>query len=347
MTRTFVHAGESVTWPWGSNTPTLKRRLIVAAAIAVSASVIFYVIHFLYAGPPGVSPMHSDFSPVWYGAKILRGGQSPYDLIGPGLQIESQWNAYYPATAYVLAIPFTVISEESASVVFVGLSSFLLAFGSTRDSWHRLPMFASIPFLTGAILGQLSVLVTAILFLPWLAVISCAKPQIALPFVITSRRRMLIAVGGGIVVLLVSLVLLPRWPSQWLGLLRNSPQFRPAVFNLGGPLILLVLLKWKRPEAWIIAVMALMPQTWFPYNWIALLTLPDSYRGACLLCIVTSVGGLAGEYAVYGIANAEAWRVGGAYSVAFAYLPATFMVLRRPNLTTGRRSSVLHSHALR
>lgn len=322
---------ESVVWPWGRNNPSKQKRLIVAGIIALLTSTIFYVIHFVNQGPPSASPMNSDFSLIWYGARLLSHGGNPYELIGPGLQIEHRWNALYPATAYILAIPLTLIGERWASVVFTAISSFLLAFGATRDSWHRLPMFASVAFLTGAILGQLSVLMTAVLFLPWLAVISCAKPQTALPLVITSRRRLLIAVAGGVAVLATSLILLPEWPRQWFRLVQASSHLRPPILSFGGFLILLALVRWKRAEAWIVVTMALMPQTWYPYNWIVFLALPNTFRQACVLGIVSSIGGLAGEYAVYGMPVAQASSVGGAFSVAFAYLPATLMILRRPN----------------
>jgi hypothetical protein len=332
-------SGNSAGWPWGENKPTPRRRLIVSAAIALVSCVVFYVIHFANPSAGPDSPMHSDFSLIWYGAEFIRSGQNPYELIGPGLQIESQWNALYPATAYVLAIPLTLLGEKWASVVFAGLSSFLLVFGATRGSWHRLPMFASAAFITGMILGQISVLMAAILFLPLLAVVSCAKPQVALPLVITSRRRLLIAGAGGLVVLALTLVLLPGWPGQWFSLVQASSHLRPPIVNFGGPLIMLVLLRWRRPEAWIIAVMALMPQTWYPYNWIVLLALADNYREAGIISIFSSIGALAGEYAVYGLSTAEVSRIGGAFAVAFAFLPATLMVLRRPNVRPDSRLS--------
>ncbi|MEO8193385.1 MAG: hypothetical protein ABI681_06010 [Gemmatimonadales bacterium] len=337
MTQAPASIENRVAWPWGTNEPTTRKRVVVAATIAVLMCATFYVIHFVNQVLDPAQPMHSDFSPVWYGAHALREGQNPYDLIGPGMQIQSRWPALYPATAYVLALPFTLIGEKWASVLFVGVSSFLLVFGATRDSWHRLPMFASVPFLTGIILGQLSVIITAVLFLPWLAVISCAKPQIALPMIITSKQRILIAAVGGAVVLGISLIMLPGWPQQWLGFVRHTPQFRPPIVNFGGFLILLILLRWRRPETWIIATMAVMPQSWYPYNWIVLLAVPNTYREAMLLTIISSAGGLAGEYAVYGMPRLAMWQVGGAFSVAFAYLPATLMILGRPNIRDAQR----------
>jgi hypothetical protein len=307
-------------WPWGANKPAPGRRAAVATTIAVLASIGFVVIHFPHLRVPDPTVrMHSDFSPIWYGAKLLAEGRNPYALIGPDMEIQSRWPALYPATAYVLALPLTLLREEVASVVFVFVSSFLLVFGATRHSWHLLPIFASVPFLNATILGQWSMLMTAVVFLPWLAFIACAKPQAGLPAVISSPRRTAIAVGGGILVLAVSLVILPSWPVEWLRLVSHSGQFRAPVMNLRGFgfVILLVLFRWRRPESWMVATMAVLPQAWFPYNWLLLLTLADTYREALVLTILMSVGGLAGEYVVFGMAALKAARVGGAFSAVY------------------------------
>jgi hypothetical protein len=178
-------------------------------------------------------------------------------------------------------------------------------------------------------------LMTAVIFLPWLAFLACAKPQTGLPAVIGARLRILMAVAGGIPIFLISLWLLPGWPSSWLKLVRHTTHLRAPVLNFGGFLIALILLRWRRADAWLVASMALLPQTWFPYNWLMLLALPTTYREACILSIVSSIGGLAGEYAVYGMPPLQAARVGGAFAVAFAYLPATLLILRRRNESTG------------
>jgi hypothetical protein len=325
------HRIEKVSWPWGTNEPALRTRLAVSVGISVVLCLGFYATHYWNQPFSPAQPIRSDFSQLWYGAQALLHGKSPYEIIGPGLAVEYRWPATYPATAYLLAIPFTLLSEQWAAELFVGLGSFLLVFGATRRSWHLLPIFASGPFITGLMIGQVSVLITAILFLPSLAFLACVKPQVALPFLIT-KRRVMIAIVAGLIALLITLVILPRWPAQWLGRIASMPQFRPPVMRLGGFLILLVLLRWRRPEAMIVALMAVMPQTWYPYNWLPLLALASTYREACILTIVASVGTVAGEYAVYGLPSNEVVSVGGGYGVAFAYLPAVWMILRRPNI---------------
>jgi hypothetical protein len=63
-------------FPWGSNNPTVNERIIVALVLAAMASAVNY---FRAAEKGGIS----DFTPLWYGARMLLHGQNPYLLIGP------------------------------------------------------------------------------------------------------------------------------------------------------------------------------------------------------------------------------------------------------------------------
>ena len=66
----------------------------------------------------GMMPGPSDFSPVWYGAHTLLHGTNPYATFGPGLAFNYDWHLNYPATAFVAALPFGLLSEPNASIVF-------------------------------------------------------------------------------------------------------------------------------------------------------------------------------------------------------------------------------------
>jgi hypothetical protein len=314
-------------FPWGSNNPTLSERILVALVIAAAAAAVNY---FRAAEKGGVS----DFTPVWYGAKMLMHGENPYLLIGPHRLIQTPTPLVYPAPAFVTVIPLTVLSFPAAGAVFVFLSTALLAWGITADGWHRLPIFPSVAFLTSAQLGQWSILMTAALFIPAVAFIAVAKPQASLPIVgSTSSRRIVIAAAiGGVILIATSFALLPDWPVEWLKLVGSTDYFTPPILRMGGILVALVLVRWKRREAWLVFIAACLPQTWYPYNGLLLLAVAETYREACFLSLFSSAAWMAVYLFVPGQMRSEETRATwSAVLLATSYLPAVIIVLRRPN----------------
>lgn len=315
-------------FPWGRNRPTHAQRLLVAAIIATAAIGITLSQYAQNSG------FRSDFGIVWFGARSLLDGIDPYPLVGPGLLYDWGWPLLYPATALVAGIPLAGLSEQQAAVTFVWLSTFALAYGATSDSWHRVPLFASEAFVASAKLAQWSILLSAALFIPALAAFVAVKPHTGLSIVATTpfRRAIVAAFVGSAILLTVSLIALPTWPFEWLALLKTADHMRPPVTRLGGVFILLVLLRWRRPEAWLVFTMACLPQGWGWYGTLLLLTIPCTFREACTLAIVTSAGSLLGPYLIGEVESLDAFhRAVGAIMVASVYLPVTLLVMRRPN----------------
>jgi hypothetical protein len=217
--------------------------------------------------------------------------------------------------------------------MFVALSTFALAYGSTRDSWHRLPMFASVAFLSSAHLAQWSILFTAALFIPWLSIVFPAKPQLGIAILggMSSRRTITLAAISTVVLLSVSVLLVPTWPMEWIGLVRNAGQLVPPLLRPGGFLLLIVLLKWRRPEAWLVALVAAMPQTSYPYNLLPLLAIAATYHEACFLSLASSVGAFAATYLTDAVGGSVGSSAASAVMIALGYLPASLVVLRRSN----------------
>src|SRR4029079_8742835 len=166
----------------------------------------------------------TDFSQLKFGAEAILRGADPYKLVGMGQVFESRWPVMYPATAYVAAIPFTPLSDITAGALFIALGAFLLAYGSTAGTWHRLPMFFSYAFMHNVQLAQWSPLMSAMLFLPWLAVFAVVKANQALPILFSSpsRRSIQAAAVGGIALFAISVVLFPQWLWEWLRIVRGG-----------------------------------------------------------------------------------------------------------------------------
>jgi hypothetical protein len=323
-------------FPWGDNNPSLRARLIFALLLGLAAGAYLYGHLLLHPSS------HTDFSQARFGADALLHGANPYALAGPGLVFDSPRTVLYPAFAYAAAIPFTLFTDHIASALFVCVSTFLLAFGATKGSWHRLPMFPSMAFIMSVQLAQWSTLMTAAFFIPVIAFFGSVKPQSIIPVLAGNRSRagFVAAVIGTVVLGVTSFVLIPSWPTLWWAAIRGNHDLAPPVLRLGGVVILIVLLRWRRPESWLIATMALMPQTWGWYNVLLLLVVADTYREACILSLVSSAGAWIAVILIDGSAPAT-YPDWGAMMVAFAYLPAVIAVLRRPNVEPAATVSVL------
>jgi len=313
-------------FPWGSNRPTTAQRVAVALVIAAIAAVAHY---FRAAEVGGLS----DFGAVWQGARVLLDGGNPYTAIGPGREIEMPWPTRYPAPAFVAAAPLTLLPLHSASTLFTFVSTALLTFGATAGSWHRLAAFPSIAFITSAQLGQWSILFSAALFLPFLSILAVVKPPTALPVLAAARDRhsVKLAIAGAVVFGSVSFMLFPQWPAAWLEVVEASDNFSIPITRFGGPAILLVAIRWRRPEAWLILAAACTPQVAHPYNSLVLLFVAATYREACVLSLVSSAAWLGMAVLIQGQNSVEMRGELWGTLIAFCYLPATIAVLRRPN----------------
>jgi hypothetical protein len=314
-------------FPWATGMPTPRARVIVALTIAILAAVLHYARASEAAG-------HSDFSSLWYAARFLVEGSNPYEMIGPGKLVVLPSPPFYPAPAFVFVLPLTLLPLHLASTVFVAVSSYLLAWGCTSDGWHRLPLFPSIAFLTSAQLGQWSILFTAAVFIPAIAFAAAVKPQAALPVVLGSTRLGHLWAGlvGGLILGSLSFVLMPGWVTEWWRVVTSSDHFTPPILRFGGVAIGLVLLRWRRPEAWLVFVSACLPQTWYPYNGLILLTVASTYREASVLSLVSSAAWIVSALiSSPDTRSDDARAVMGAMLIAGCYLPATIAILRRPN----------------
>lgn len=318
---------KSVTERLTAPKPRPSRRILVSSVIASVAAAVHYFHAIQSRG-------WSDFAPIWTASRLALSGRNPYELLGPDKPIWSKWPMYYPAPTFVVAAPFALIpSFHVASTVFVFVCTILLAWGATRDGWHRLPIFPSIAFFTSAGLAQWSILMTAMVYLPYLAFLSVGKPQNAAPVVgsSTDKRHYISALFGAAVILLISFILIPSWPRSWMSLIGTTDNFVPPVMRFGGFLILIVALRWRRPEAWLVLIASLMPQTWPPYNGLILFTVARTYYEFSALSLISSTSWVMLALLTNNLTEAQERTYQSAVLNLFGYLPAVIMILRRPN----------------
>ena len=312
-------------WTEVDGRPSQAARLLAASLVGLFGAA------FALAERLRVPAIHSDFSPVWFGAKALLHHRNPYVLVGPALEFRFSYPLYYPGTALVAAIPFTLLSETVATVTFIFLSAWLLGYGMTQANWNRIWMIPSASFIIASRAAQWSPLMAAAFFVPSLGWSLCCKPTIGLAILgSTSQVRLVkLCVGGALLLLGVSLLLLPSWPQEWLRTIAGNELTSP-ITRLGGPVLLVSALRLKRPEGRLLLLLALIPQTSSWYEGLMPMLVAQSRNEVRFLSLISSVGYLLQIPLLTGDNYISAHNT-GALMVAFCYLPAAIVVLRKPN----------------
>jgi hypothetical protein len=306
--------------------PQLRSRIVVAIGIGVYGVLLSYGFHLAHPNHPG------DFGLSWFGARAIIEGRNPYALVGPGLEYNWPWPLVYPGTAFVVALPLAWLPLLPAVFAFVFISSALLAYAITSDGWFRLPMFGSAAYIVAAGAAQWSPLFTAAIGIPLVASLFAAKPTIGLALAAAgSRRVQYSAAAGSLVLLSLSLILFPSWPMLWIRQLSYATQMAPPFLRFGGPFTLLALLRWRRPEARLILMMAFVPQVGSWYEALPLFLVPATYREMMSLSSFTLVAFLLQGPVAKGMSETQFNDFVGSLMIAAVYLPAVIMVLRRPN----------------
>jgi hypothetical protein len=277
----------------------------VAIGAASGAFCCFLLVHFHQAA--------GDFGWTLYNVQHLLARQNPYDT-----SLEQ-----YPLTSAVFGWPFVWMRPELAGGLFYGISSALLAFGVTRHGYHRLLIFLAYPYWAGLLAVQWSTLIAATAFFPLLLPAALAKPQVGLPVAIThlSRRGVLAC----IVIVLISLMVMPRWPWLWLGQARHYQYFVPLIV-LPGPLLALALWRYRQRDAWLLLLTAIMPQRWF-FDAFILWLIPKSRREILFTAALSWATGIWRWHHI-----PQGFTEVGRFTVAFIYLPMLAVILLRPSV---------------
>jgi hypothetical protein len=197
--------------------------------------------------------------------------------------------------------------------------------------------FLGAPLHYAAETAQWSPLFTASVVLPPLAFFLVCKPSIGLAYWLARPSRW--AVFGAVVLGGIAFAVQPGWVHEWLAnIARNNAAWAPdkpyhaPVTYPGGFLVLLALLRWRRPEARLLAALACIPQTMLPYEVVPLFLVPRTFKETASFVGLSYFAWLLVEAKVGPVRTAsEYFTVSGPVIVALMYLPATILVLRRPN----------------
>jgi hypothetical protein len=308
--------------------PGLRRDL--AGALAVAAVVLAWS----YARHSACHDELTDVEPILVSTRAMLDGRDPFAAVGPGAPFDRPWPQWYPALAFVPLIPLARLPLRLAADVFIALSAGWLTFAILRTRAARAPALASGAFLWALMWRQWSPALVAAALTPPLAGLVVVKPTTGLALLAGSRSRRAAAwaVVGGVSIAAVAFALQPDWISRWLGTFRGwELHFVAPVTRLPfGPLLLLALLRWRRPEARLLVALACIPQTNAVCDVLPLFLVASTFWEAALLAAATHIVGLA-QFQVYRTQSFSAYAATSAeWLVVAAYLPCLVMVLRRP-----------------
>jgi hypothetical protein len=318
--------------------PARAVRLAVAVALGVLCAVLVYGLFDRAGAPP------RDVDQLTFAARTVLDGRDPYPLIGPGRAFDWRWPLVYPMPAVLVLVPIAWLGQVGAHLTFVAVGVAVFAYAVTRHGWAPLLLLVSAPGVFAVAYVQWTPLLAAAAFIPALGLLAVTKPNLAVAVVAAqpTPRQLAIAAtaaaAGAVVLSLVSFLIAPGWFASWRAALAASPhlgwQGMPLT-HIGGPLLLLAALRWRRGEARALLALACIPHTLFWYEELLLLALvARTTRQVAVLTALSWVGfviaGLTAPHAPPA-PLAAVYAHHGSVMVATIYLPALVVVWRRAN----------------
>ena len=310
--------------------PSRLQRAVLAVVIGLAFGGLAWA-KLRAAGPYALA---YDFTFHWRAGDALRRGYSPYAVINGFSTLYPFTTGYlYWLPTAVMLEPFALLPMRTAMPIFAGLSAAVFAYALTTDGYWRLPFIASAPFLFGVLSGQVVPLVVAAMLIPalgWLAPMKYTSGAAGFAYNLSRKYAILAAA-----VVIVSVVAWPWWPRQWLNELHDvvgGPYYAVPLLLPGGFILLASLLKWRRPEARLLAAMACAPQLMLFYDQLPLLVLAKTRQQALVMAVASWFAPALG-IALHGISadSAQLFRWNASIILASYYLPGLAIVLMRPN----------------
>ncbi len=292
---------------------------MVVVAVTLAFSLIRYV------RGPGVP---SDLDQLWYAARALLHGADPYTAVGPGREFHWAWPLFYPLPAVLLITPFTLLPLALARVAFAVVSAAVLGFAA-GSRWRTLwPMLLSTSYYLAISRNQFAPLILATFWLPALGFVVAAKPNVGLLAFAAQQRRgaVLIALLAAALAVL-SVLLRPSWPGEWLAIVRTLPNQKIALLQPGGFLLLAALVLWRTADGRVLLAASLVPQTPSLYDVLPLFALCRTTRQTLIFAALTHALQFAllafGPYASYDATYAMLAKL----DLYFALFPALLIAL--------------------
>ena len=298
--------------------------------LVICIALAFGYFTFISARPTIVT---TDYEYLWRAARLWNSGIDPY-AVKPRAAWLHIWPLFdplfYPLPAVLVVGLFAGWSLAASQIVFVTFASAFLAWRLTQRALWPLLIFLTPSFWMAAFLGQWSPWLTLAALVPGAGFLLTCKPTLGLACFFyrpTWRGIMSCLVMGAI-----SLALMPTWPSEWLSNLSWVQRHPPAILTPGGWILAVAALRWRQREARLLLAMACVPQLLFFADQLPLFLVARSRREALLFTasgVVVGVIWVARHFMRY-----AAVQMTGPYVMVGCYLPALWIVLRRPNVAS-------------
>ena len=277
----------------------------------------------------------TDFDQLWQAARELLAGRSPYNAIrGFNTEHNVAWGLLYPLPAVLVALPVSWMPLESARAIVAASGAFCFCWLLTRDGYARLPILLSAAFRSSISLVQLTPFVACAAMSPWFGWALACKPNVALGVLAAARSRTTLVrlIVAAAATTAVSLLAWPTWPMEWIEAVRGPNYLRPLIARPGGFLLLLVGLRWRRPEARWMLMTILIPSTANTYEALPLLAIMSlSFRESLIVGILSHIADIS-AYALRADQTYASLAQANALTILwFLYVPIAVLILRRPN----------------
>lgn len=307
-------------------------------------AVAFALVALIYAGARALHEpaWPTDFDQLWFAARALLAGADPYTVVGPGRRFEWLWPLYYPLPAVILSIPFAWMPVVAARVAFSTVSGVVLGLSMGQRAAFLWPLGLSASYLIALSRTQWSVLLLASAWVPALAFVAMAKPNVGLASLVPHlrRRAVVVAAASGAAILLLSFAARPDWFASWRAAVADSPHVAAPVTHPFGFLLALALLRWRRTDARVLLAMAVVPHTPSIYDLLPLFLACRSLRESLGLALLTHAAFWVNVITGTGMTFEAYAEDLGRIILLVVYFPVLVAVLLRPNVddeqTAGR-----------
>jgi hypothetical protein len=176
--------------------------------------------------------------------------------------------------------------------------------------------------------AQWSALMTAAALVPGFGFLLVCKPTLGVALFAAYPTRN--ALVGGFLFTTLTLIVWPWWFPSWLASIQTAHQ-APALTFWGGPVVLLALLKWRRPEARLLVAMSCVPLTANLYEAVPLFLIVSSVKEGALLALLCGAVFFGAQASQTHLERGMYLHLVQQWMVLLIYIPCTVMVLRRPN----------------
>ena len=320
----------------GVRRPDRRERLMLALIVGT----LFFTLTLLWLSANDPRRGAGDFSYPLLAAQALIDGREPYAVVLAESPFRSPLS--YPLPAAVIAMPLVGLPPRFAGALFVGIGFAWLTFQLSASGRSRLLVLTSAPALFAVLAVQWSPLLTAAALTGPALALAIAKPTLglglaamAIPGARKPGRLVAQTAALGLALVAVSLILRPDWPAYWMAGVRSSPvggQYRAPILTVYGLPALLAVLRWRRPEARLLLVMACVGQNGFLYDQLPLLLIPRSALEALVLSGISHASHIVALW--HPPADGSVLALSAQqfpFTVAAMYLPCLVMILVRPN----------------